>query len=64
MLAQELLLARKFSAKEPPKVPYTHLTVMCEIDVVTEMCEINVKRKGPYMLVFCLMGGIREDDKV
>ena len=27
------------------------------------MCEIDVKRKGPYMLVFCLMDGIRDDDK-
>ena len=30
---------------------------------LTEMCEIDVKHKGPYMLVFCLMAGIRDDDK-
>ena len=26
--------------------------------------EIDVMRKGPYMLVFCWMDGIREDDKI
>ena len=30
---------------------------------LTEMCEIDVKRKGPYMLMFCLMDGNRDDDK-